>query len=101
MRFWKFIVVSLLLGFYFISITPVHFYAHSIEIHVDTHGDDSCTLVNLIQLGQGNYLHSDDFHFDFNEQNIVEISAIVSFFQLNPALFEPSYFQLRAPPTII
>lgn len=100
MRFWKTLLLSIFLGFYFLSITPIHFYAHQIE--QDYHDDDydDCSYVNLLELGQGHFFTPDAIQ--------LELSPEVTFifedtFGLPNQLFTKSTthnFLLRGPPTI-
>lgn len=98
MRFWRSMAVFFFLGFYFLSITPVHFYTHNTEFYVDTHADDGCTVVVLMQAGQGIYLHSGETTIPSEIIFQPEFQESFSFTETGFTAYEPAFFQLRAPP---
>lgn len=98
MRLWKSLAVFFFLGFYFLSITPIHFYTHDTEFHVDTHGDDGCTLVVLMQAGYGMYLHSGETEIPAKTILQPQFQEKTGFEQIISTSYEPAFFQLRAPP---
>lgn len=101
MRFLKTIFLTVFIGFYFLSITPMHFYTHSFD-HQDsqTKALDDCSYVNLLNFGQGSFLNSGIIDFistDFLEFQSIEQVELSSNFILNYLSF---HFNLRAPPSL-
>ena len=99
MHWIKAIIVTAILGFYFLSITPIHFYAHDTDLHLDNNPAD-CTLVTLIQAGQGNYVHSDCFVFTTDKISPIIAFQEILFFESFISIFQPTCCQLRAPPVV-
>lgn len=83
------------------SLTPIHFYAHSFEIdHVSTQALDDCSYVNLVNLGQGYSITPDVLNFAdakfIENNNLEETHYYKALISTNNSL----YFQLRAPPVL-
>ncbi|MDG4946074.1 hypothetical protein NMK71_06580 [Weeksellaceae bacterium KMM 9713] len=99
MQFLKTILLSVFIGFYFLSITPIHFYAHSLDHQESTKNAlDDCTYINLLSFGQGNFLNPESVELsnslgeEFISREIIEtknklVSSYLAF-----------HFNLRAPP---
>ena len=101
MQFLKTILLSVFIGFYFLSITPIHFYAHSLDHQEATKNAlDDCTYINLLSFGQGNFLNPESFEIthcvgdELISKEIIEtknelVSSVLAF-----------HFNLRAPPQL-
>ena len=104
MQFLKTIVVSVFLGFYFLGITPLHFYVHQIEVEAneDEHHNSSedCQYINLLNANQGSFLNSDSFYFQHEATPLLPFQKLV--FSKENQLKNLHLYQLstRGPPTL-
>lgn len=101
----KYIVLALL-GFYFVSLTPMHMYVHTLfETHENSHstdlGSEDCNFINFANSGQGQFSSPEEFSFkavefiDFTFKDIIFTSQ--NFIE-NEKFYK---FSLRAPPLFI
>ena len=101
MRIFKTMLLSVFIGFYFLSITPMHFYAHVLDQQEATsHAYDDCTYVNLLNYGQGNFLNPEII--DFSTIKFLEFNSIDEI-ELNSSIISnylSFHFNLRAPPAL-
>lgn len=99
MNFLKNLFLIVFLGFYFISLTPIHFYAHSLEIeHSSTQALDDCSYVNLMNFGQGNSITPESIFYN-NPMHGEQKVLMETYFNQNLLSRNVSHhFQLRAPP---
>lgn len=99
-------ILFALLGFYFMSLTPVHMYAHALfEVHEDSHSknlsSEDCNFIQFANNGQGQFSSPDEFSFkaiefiDFTFKDIIFTSQ--NFIE-NEKFYK---FSLRAPPLFI
>lgn len=102
MRFWKTLLVTVFLGFYFLSITPAHFYAHVLEQHHDDDSDtlDDCAYVSLLELGQGIYFNPENVQLSSDVPFETYFEEHFSFEESIYSTFCAYYFSLRAPPSL-
>lgn len=99
MRFIKTIFLSLFIGFYFLSITPMHFYAHDFESnHSSTQALDDCSYINLLNFGQGNFLHPNSLDFILLEISSANKLSSIDYSNQLISGYLPFYYNLRAPP---
>lgn len=102
MQFWKAFLVTAFLGFYFLSITPAHFYAHTVEQHHDDDANttDDCAYVTLLELGQGIYFNPENVQISANTVFEVFYEADFGFEKTFYSTFNSYFFSLRAPPSL-
>lgn len=100
MRWLKTVLFSVFIGFYFLSITPVHFYLHSDHNELNTQILDDCSFIHLLNFGQGNYFTPDAVEITApKEVEFVQHQPIEKSVGLVPSVVS-SYFNLRAPPRL-
>lgn len=95
-----------LLGFYFISLTPMHMYVHDLfEVHKDSHSADidseNCNFIQFANSFQGQFNSPDEFSFkaiEFIDFTFKDFIFKYQNFVENERLYK---FSLRAPPLFI